>query len=134
MQPLRDLIARIRALPVPVFDAGLAALLLAEALVELFAFTPLSGTELAATTAILVVMAAALAVRRRVPVTTLAVVLLGFIALLQIGGTEFDSNVAGPFFWMLFASYTVGAYTEGRHLAFGAFVGVALNVLATGTD
>ena len=79
-------------------------------------------------------MAGGLAVRRRFPVTTLAIVLLGFVALLQIGGTEFDSNIAGPFFWMLFASYTVGAYTEGRHLAFGAFVGVALNVLATATD
>ena len=129
MSLLRALVARLRALPPLVFDTGLAALLLAEALFELFLITPITGVDAALIAATLAVMAGALAVRRRVPVTTLAVVLAGFIVVLQIGGKQYDSNVAGPFFWVLLASYTVGACTEGRHLAFGALVGTALNAL-----
>ncbi len=134
MQPFRALVARVRALPTRTFDAGLAALLLAEALFELVVLAPVSGTELAGAAAVLAAMAAGLAVRRRFPVTALAVVLGGFILLIQVGGERLDEHIAGPFFWMLLASYTVGAHTEGRHLAFGAFVGVALNALATATD
>ena len=134
MSLLRALVARLRALPPLVFDTGLAVLLLAEALLELFLITPITGVDAALIAATLAVMAGALAVRRRVPVTTLAVVLAGFIVVLQIGGKQYDSNVAGPFFWVLLASYTVGACTEGRHLAFGALVGTALNALSTATD
>ena len=134
MQPLRALVTRVRALPPARFDAGLAALLLAEALFELFVFSPVSGTDAALVAATLTLMAGGLAVRRRLPVTALAIVLSGFVVVLQVGGMEYDSNAAGPFFWMLLASYTVGAHTEGRHLWFGALVGAALNALATGTD
>jgi signal transduction histidine kinase len=134
MQALRALITRLRALPPLVFDTGLAALLLVEALLELFIATPVSGMDAAIIAAILVVMAGGLAVRRRVPVTALAIVLGGFVVILQVGGKQWDSNTLLPFFWMLFASYSVGAHTEGRHLALGVFVGTALNALGTATD
>ncbi len=134
MQPLRALVTRVRALPPARFDAVLAALLLAEALFELFVFTPVTGVDAVLIALTLTVMAGGLAVRRRVPVTAMAIVLSGFIVVLQIGGTAYDSNTAGPFFWMLLASYTVGACTEGRHLWFGALVAAALNGLSTGTD
>jgi signal transduction histidine kinase len=134
MHSLGALLARVRALPPGRFDAGLAAVLLAEALFELFVFTPIEGVDAALIAATLAVMAGGLAVRRRLPVTALAIVLSGFVVILQIGGEQYDSNAAGPFFWMLFASYTVGAHTEGRHLVAGAIVGTALNALATGTD
>ncbi len=134
MSLFRALVARLRALPPLVFDTGLAVLLLAEALFELFVLTPVNGVDAALIALTLTVMAAGLAVRRRLPVTALALVLGGFVVILQIGGRQWDENVALPFFWMLFASYTVGAHTEGRHLAFGAFVGVALNALGTATD
>jgi len=134
MQPLRALVTRVRALPPARFDAVLAALLLAEALFELFVFTPVTSVDAALIALTLTVMAGGLAVRRRVPVTAMAIVLGGFVVVLQIGGTAYDSNAAGPFFWMLLASYTVGACTEGRHLWFGALVAASLNGLSTGTD
>jgi len=134
MPSLRALLARVRALPPARFDAGLATVLLAEALFELFVFTPIEGVDAALIAATLTVMAGGLAVRRRLPVTALAIVLSGFVVILQIGGKQYDSNTAGPFFWMLLAAYTVGACSEGRHLAFGAFVGAGLNALATATD
>ena len=43
MSLLRALVARLRALPPLVFDTGLAVLLLAEALLELFLITPITG-------------------------------------------------------------------------------------------
>ena len=42
VQPFRALVARVRALPPRVFDAGLAALLLLEGLAELVLLTPVA--------------------------------------------------------------------------------------------
>jgi signal transduction histidine kinase len=134
VQILRTVVAYVRALPPRTFDAGLAALLLAEALFELLVLTPIAGTDLALTIAILAAMAGALALRRRIPVTTLATQLAGYTLILQVAGKDFDSNMASPFFWLVFAAYGVGAYTEGRHLVAGVVVGTALSALGTATD
>jgi signal transduction histidine kinase len=134
MQALRALYARLRALPPLVFDTGLAALLLVESLFELFVLTPVAGVDAALIAAVLTLMAAGLALRRRFPVTALALVIGGFTVILQIGGKEWDSASLLPFFWGLFAAYTVGACTEGRHLALGFVVGAGLMALGTATD
>jgi signal transduction histidine kinase len=134
MQALRALVARVRALPPLVFDTGLAVVLLLEAWFELFVLSPVTGVDAAIIAAVLTVMAAGLAVRRRFPVSALALVVGGFAVIIQVGGRQWDENALLPFFWMLFAAYTVGAHTEGRHLAFGALVGASLNALGTATD
>ena len=134
MDRLRRLVARVRALPPARFDAGLAALLLVESLFELFVLTPVRGIDAAIIAAVLTGMALGLAVRRRFPVTALALVVSGFSVIVQVGGREWDASSALPFFWTLLAAYTVGAHTEGRHLWFGALVGGALNALGTATD
>jgi signal transduction histidine kinase len=134
VQAARTLVARVRALPPRVFDAGLAALLCLEALAELVLLTPIAGSELTLATAAVVGMAAALGVRRRLPVTALAAQLTGFILLGEITSGDFDENMVAPFFWILFSAYNLGAHTEGRHLAAGLAVGTALNVLGTWLD
>jgi signal transduction histidine kinase len=134
MPALRRLVARVRALPPLVFDTGLAALLLLEAWFELFVLSPVTGVDAAIIAAVLAVMAGGLAIRRRFPVSGLALVVGGFVLIIQVGGREWDNSALLPFFWMLLAAYTVGAYTEGRHLALGVAVGAGLNLLGTATD
>jgi signal transduction histidine kinase len=134
MQALRDLIARVRALPPLLLDSALAGVLLAEGLFELFVLSPVTGVDAALVAAVLTVMATGLALRRRIPVTALALVVGGFAVIIQVGGQEWDEHALLPFFWMLFAAYTVGACTEGRHLALGFVVGAGLNALGTATD
>ncbi len=126
MQPIRPLIARVRALPPRVLDAALAAVLCAEGLAELAVLTPIRGTDLAVGAVAILGMTTLLAFRRRLPLTALVTQLAGFIVMSQIAGRGWDDHVAGPFFWLLFASYNLGARTEGRHLWAGAITGSVL--------
>jgi signal transduction histidine kinase len=66
------------------------------------------------------VLAAALLVRRRLPVLA-AVLALAGIALLDSRGDVAD-NLAGPFFTLIFIAYSIGAHAEGRRLAAAATV------------
>jgi signal transduction histidine kinase len=66
-------------------------------------------------------LAGALLVRRRVPVLAAVLGLAGII-LLESRGNEVSDDLAGPFFSLLFVSYSIGAYAEGRQLAAAATV------------
>ena len=134
MQPIRSLIAHARALPPHVFDAGLALLLCIEGLAELFLLTPLEGTDLAIGVVVIVVSTTMLGFRRRLPVTALATQFVGFIVMGEVAGRAWEDNIIGPFFWLLFASFNLGARTEGRHLWAGVAVGTALSCLSTLLD
>ena len=67
VQTLRSLLGRVRALPPGRADALLAAVLLAEGITEILAFSPLQGAQLALVLGVISVQAASLAVRRRWP-------------------------------------------------------------------
>ena len=134
VQPLRTLIARVRALPPRTFDAWLAVLLLAEGLAELVLLTPIQGVDLAIGVVVVTAMVVALAFRRRLPVTALAAQFTGFIVMTELAGRGWEDHIAGPFFWVLIASYNLGARTEGRHLWAGVLTGTALSCLGTFLD
>jgi signal transduction histidine kinase len=132
--PFRPLIARARALPPRVFDAVLALLLCVEGLAELFLLTPIEGVDLAISVVVIVVMTAMIGFRRRLPVTALAAQFTGFIVMSEIAGQAWDDHIIGPFFWVLFASFNLGARTEGRHLWTGVIVGSLLSCAGTLLD
>ncbi|HYH90706.1 MAG TPA: histidine kinase [Solirubrobacteraceae bacterium] len=134
MQPFRTLVAHVRALPPRVFDAWLAVLLLAEGLAELVLLTPIEGADLAIGAAVVVVMTSMLGLRRRLPVTALATQFTGFIVMTELAGRGWEDHIAGPFFWILIASYNLGARTEGRHLWAGVITGTALSCVSTYLD
>jgi hypothetical protein len=61
-------------------------------------------------------LAGALAARRREPVLAAALA-LGGITLLESRGDAVSGSLAGPFFTLLFVSYSIGAHADGRRLA-----------------
>ena len=52
----------------------------------------------------------------------------------EVAGRGWEDYIAGPFFWILLASFNLGARTEGRHLWAGVAVGTALSCLSTLLD
>ena len=134
MQPIRSLIADVRALPPRVFDTLLALLLCVEGLVELVVLTPIEGVDLAIGVLVVVVMTTMIGFRRRLPVTALAAQFAGFIVMSVVAGTAWDDHIIGPFFWILLASFNLGARTEGRHLWAGVILGSLLSCVGTLVD
>jgi signal transduction histidine kinase len=128
VQTIRSLIARARALPPGRADALLAGLLLIEGVTEVVAFSKLESSRVTLVLGLLGVMAVALAVRRRFPLTVL-VVLYAMQPIMQSFGPGLIDQVAGPFFWLPFAGYTLGAHADGRRLWIGAlYAAAALSV------
>jgi len=66
-------------------------------------------------------LAGAILKRRQAPVVAAAVG-VGAIALIGTLGTNVNDNLVGPFFAMLFVSYSIGAHAEGRALIASAIV------------
>jgi signal transduction histidine kinase len=130
VQPIRSLIARYRALPWWLADPLLAAVLLIESAGEIVGLTDIEGARLALLLGLLMVRATALAFRRRFPLATV-VVLFGLEPVLESFGRDLSDHVAGPFFWLLIAGYTLGAHTEGRRLWAGLAFAIASVVLST---
>jgi signal transduction histidine kinase len=128
--PIRSLLARIRALPAWRADALLAGVLLAEAIAELFLSAQVDRSRLAAVAGVVTVMAAGLAVRRRFPLLALLVV-LGLQPVLQSFGPALAEHIAGPFFWVPIAGYSLGAHTEGRRLWAGVLYACVAVTLST---
>jgi signal transduction histidine kinase len=128
--PIRSLLARIRALPAWRADALLAGVLLAEAVGELFLSAQVDGSRLAAAAGVVTVMAAGLAVRRRFPLLALVVV-LGLQPVLQSFGPDLAEHIAGPFFWIPIAGYSLGAHTDGRRLWTGVLYACVAVTLST---
>src|SRR6476659_3830985 len=81
----------------------------------------------------LLACAAALAVRRRVPVLTAAVVIAALTLLERLDAT-IDENLIGSFFVVLIATYSVGAHAEGREFVAGVVVLVVGTVIAIRFD
>jgi signal transduction histidine kinase len=127
VQPIRSLTTRYRALPWWLADPLLAAVLLAEGVVEILAFATLDASETVLALALVTVMAAGLAFRRRLPLTAMLVV-FAIQPVLESFGRDITDHIAGPFFWLLIAGYSLGAHTEGRRLS----VGVGFAILAVG--
>src|SRR5689334_18733129 len=78
-------------------------------------------------------LAAAVLVRRRLPVLAAALALAAVVAI-ESRGDAVSGNLAGPFFALLFVSYSIGANAEGATLwaaaatlLLGAIVAVRLD-------
>ena len=78
-------------------------------------------------------MAIALAFRRRFPLAALVVV-FAMQPVMQSFGPDLTDHVAGPFFWLLLAGYTLGAHTDGRRLWAGALYAAAALSVSTAID
>ena len=130
MQPLRSLTARYRALPWWLADPLLAAVLLAEGIIEIVGLARLDGSEKAAVIGLLMLTATGIALRRRLPLIALCIV-FGLQPVLESFGSDLIDHVAGPFFWLLIAGYSLGAHTEGRRLWAGAAFAIASVVVGT---
>ena len=108
MQPLRSIRARIRSLGPARVDALIAAVFLAEGLLEAALFyggARYAWIGVGAT----VLIAAGLAVRRRSPLAALALALAGFMAFQPLG-REVNDNTYAPFFAVLFLLFSFGLF------------------------
>jgi signal transduction histidine kinase len=133
VQTLHSLVSRIRALPAGRADALLAAVLLAEGLLEAVGLTPLHGARLALVIGVITVQAATIAVRRRWPLAILLGV-YGLEPILETMGKDVTDHMAGPFFWMLLAGYTWGRHTGGARLWAGGAFAAGMIVVNSAVD
>jgi signal transduction histidine kinase len=78
-------------------------------------------------------LAVAVLVRRRIPVLAAALTVVAITAI-ESRGDDLSSQLFGPFFVMLFISYSVGAHAEGRELVAGAAVLVLGSIVAVRLD
>src|SRR5215217_2335184 len=106
-------------------DAALALVLGLEMQVEMFLVDAPRGDVLVARAALLV-LAGALAVRRRAPVIAVALA-FAVLTVLERLGRPVDANLVGPFFATLILCYSLGAHAEARQF----HVGLVVLVVAT---
>jgi signal transduction histidine kinase len=78
-------------------------------------------------------LAGAVVVRGRAPVVAAAIGIVA-ITVLESLGDDVNEELAGPFFVMLFLSYSVGAHTDGRELLAGVIVLLGGCVIAVRLD
>jgi signal transduction histidine kinase len=83
--------------------------------------------------AMLLGLAVAVLVRRSLPAVA-ATLAIGTIIVLEALGDDVNGNLVGPFFAVLFVSYSVGAHAEGRELVLAAGILVAGSVLGVRLD
>jgi signal transduction histidine kinase len=84
-------------------------------------FLDASESDTLVVRAALLGLAVAVLVRRQIPVLAAALTIVAVTAI-ESRGDDFGSELFGPFFVMLFVSYSVGAHSEGRELVAGAAV------------
>jgi signal transduction histidine kinase len=96
------------------WDGLIALAVLVEMQVEL-SFVDAPRRDLLIARVAVLGLAAAVFVRRRLPVLAAALA-LGAIIGLESPGHAVSGNLAGPFFALLFVSYSIGAHAEGRTL------------------
>lgn len=78
-------------------------------------------------------LAGAVLIRRRAPVVA-AALSVGAIGVVGALGGPVNNDLVGPFFVMLFVSYSIGAHAEGRMLHASAAVLVGGSVVAVRTS
>src|SRR4051812_37152449 len=117
--------------PVPA-DVLIALGVIVETQVELLLVDAPRRDVLTARAAALV-LALAVLVRRRAPVVAAALG-IGAIVVIENLGEAVNANLVGPFFVMLFISYSVGAHAEGGQLIGGAVVLVGGSIIGVRLD
>lgn len=113
-------IVRIKRLRPQMFDAILAAALGALFVAEVFGETGFAGHRLPALL-VACVFAAALALRRRLPLVTL-ITAIGLIEYANVVGPNALGQTAAFLFGVVITMYSVGAYARGRALVIGALL------------
>jgi signal transduction histidine kinase len=96
-------------------DLLLAAAVLVEGMVELAVLPPAGAPYRAGATAIVVVLAVAVAIRRRWTLVSALVGMPLFVAFSALGA-DYGDHMVSPFFVLVFLLYTFGRHLEGRAL------------------
>jgi signal transduction histidine kinase len=131
MDALRSLRTRIRALPPGRLDALLGALVLLDGVVEVLILSNLHGLDRRALGfGLVLAIAIAVGLRRRMPVTAVAIGWASMAGADQVGPDLVD-NVAGPYFANMFITFTAGYVLEGRRLWTAVVIAVALALIST---
>ena len=117
------MLARMRALDPFKADLLLAAVFLVEALGELVVLVPDGAPHRWGAALLIVVEAAALALRRRYTVLAVLVVMPFQVLAYQLG-SAYSDHLVTPFFVVLLMLYTIGRHLEGpAMLALGVYAG-----------
>jgi signal transduction histidine kinase len=132
MQPLRALLARLRAMDPLRADVLLGGVFLVEAQLEVLLIAR-GDPHAGAAAACLAVIAAGLALRRRAPLVAVALA-MGAFATIQGLGRPVAEDVYSLFFAVLLVIYSVGAHTEGRRLVAGGVLAGGLMALGLLVD
>ena len=133
MESLRAIRARARSLGPGRVDALIALAFLVEGLLEaalLYPHAEYAWIGVLAT----VTIACGLALRRRLPIASLVLAVLGFL-LFQPLGRDINDNVYAPFFAILFLLFSYGLHeARGRMLLAGFVLVFASNIVALSID
>ena len=121
----RSVYARLDALPPRRLDALIALFIWVEAWLEVVLWSPLEGSRQLAGIGIVSLVALGVYLRRSAPFAAIALAAGGLI-LSDMLGPEMTDHTAGPFFAVLLVTFTAGMRLEGRRLAAGFLLGVAL--------
>jgi signal transduction histidine kinase len=125
-------IARVRAMDPHRADAFLALVVGLEFQVEA-ALADVAGGDRAALHLLMGVAAVGLALRRRIPLLGLSLVMIAFVGVFllpQVVGEQLYL----PFFSVMFAAYSAGANTSGRSLAAAAVIVAGSITLSSAID
>jgi signal transduction histidine kinase len=109
------MLGRLRSLDPYRADLLLAGALLIEGLIELAVLPPDGVPYRAGATAIVVLLAIAVAIRRRWPVVSALVGMPLFVAF-SLLGADYGDHMVSPFFVLIFLLYTIGRHIEGPTL------------------
>jgi signal transduction histidine kinase len=113
-------------------DVLIALALGVEMQVELF-FVDASSRDLLIARVTMLVLAVAVAIRRRAPIVAGVTAILA-VTVLERLANDLSDGLTGPFFVVLFLCYSVGAHTDGRRLALGVTLLLILAVVSVRID
>jgi signal transduction histidine kinase len=129
---MRTILERLRRMDPWRVDALVAALFLLEALFEVFFVLPRNPDPVVIVCA-LVVMAGALAVRRRVPLTAVIAAWVVFVVVNALPLVYADRLVSG-YFALIFLTYSAGRHLDDRRAIFALVLGTAMLLLGSALD
>ncbi len=132
MQPLRSLLARVRRMDRYRADALLGVVVGVEMQVEA-ALGPAEGGLKVAIHAALLLLAACVALRRRLPVLT-SLAALGVFVFAQGHDRAVTDSLYLPLFLVLFLNYSVAANAEGRRFWIAPFAAYAAGLAGIAID
>ena len=133
MQPLRAIRARLRSLGPGRVDALIAVAFAIEGVLEAVLLYPDAQYVWIAVLATFAI-AAGLAVRRRSPIASIVLALIGFVAFQPLG-LEVNDNVYAAFFGVLFLLFSFGLHEPRARVLLGGVVFVfACNILSLAID